>query len=69
MTEKTTLDNFEEYDNPILYDKENDTYTEDITFLEKWASKAEGIIIDLACCTGRGPTDKTRILYVKQIAT
>lgn len=53
MIEKTTLDNFEEYDDPILYDKENDTYTEDITFLEKWASKTKGIIIDLACGTGR----------------
>lgn len=53
MIEKTTLDNFEEYDDPNLYDKENDTYKEDITFLEKWASKTEGIIIDLACGTGR----------------
>jgi ubiquinone/menaquinone biosynthesis C-methylase UbiE len=36
-----------------LYDKENDTYTEDVKFLEKWASKTEGLIIDLACGTGR----------------
>ncbi|MBM7541821.1 class I SAM-dependent methyltransferase [Amphibacillus cookii] len=53
MIEKMKLDNLEEYDDPILYDKENDTYTEDIIFLEKWASKTEGIIVDLACGTGR----------------
>jgi SAM-dependent methyltransferase len=53
MTEKSTLDNFEEYDNPILYDRENDTYIEDVSFIDKWASKTEGLIIDLACGTGR----------------
>lgn len=47
------LDNFEEYDDPILYDKENAQYTEDLPFLMKWASKTEGTIIDLACGTGR----------------
>jgi len=52
MTEKT-LDNFEEYDNPILYDKENDSYKEDVKFIDKWASKTKGLIIDLACGTGR----------------
>ncbi|WP_342772623.1 class I SAM-dependent methyltransferase [Oceanobacillus piezotolerans] len=36
-----------------MYDKENDTYTEDVKFLEKWASKTKGIIIDIACGTGR----------------
>ncbi|KQL35361.1 class I SAM-dependent methyltransferase [Psychrobacillus sp. FJAT-21963] len=48
-----TLDNFEEYDNPILYDLENNAYSDDVKFLTKWAAKTEGIIIDLACGTGR----------------
>lgn len=48
-----TLDNFEEYDNPILYDIENNAYSDDVKFLTKWAAKTEGIIIDLACGTGR----------------
>lgn len=47
------LVNFEEYDDPILYDKENNPYTEDIPFLLKWAAKTNGPIIDLACGTGR----------------
>lgn len=45
--------NTEEYDNPILYDKENNDYTDDIPFLQKWALKAEGTILDIACGTGR----------------
>jgi len=45
--------NSEEYDDPILYDKENDDFKEDISFLSKWASKKQGPIIDLACGTGR----------------
>lgn len=47
------LDNFEEYEDPILYDMENDSYTEDIPFLLKWAAKKQGTIIDIACGTGR----------------
>ncbi|MBL5768460.1 class I SAM-dependent methyltransferase [Heyndrickxia sporothermodurans] len=47
------MENFEEYDDPILYDKENDPYTADIPFLLKWAAKTEGTIIDVACGTGR----------------
>lgn len=43
----------EEYNDPILYDIENNPYTEDIPFLLKWASKTKGKIIDLACGTGR----------------
>lgn len=46
-------DNFEEYNDPILYDKENDHYIDDLPFLTKWASKVNGTIIDLACGTGR----------------
>lgn len=42
-----------EYDDPILYDKENNTYTDDINFLSKWAATAAGPIIDIACGTGR----------------
>ncbi|WP_456276384.1 class I SAM-dependent methyltransferase [Bacillus sp. AK128] len=53
MTEKSALANFEEYNNPSLYDQENDTYKDDVRFLEKWVSKTEGVIIDLACGTGR----------------
>ncbi|MBS4200773.1 methyltransferase domain-containing protein [Bacillus sp. FJAT-49732] len=47
------LYNSEEYNDPILYDKENDSYNEDISFLLKWAAKKQGPIIDLACGTGR----------------
>ncbi|AND38107.1 class I SAM-dependent methyltransferase [Cytobacillus oceanisediminis] len=43
----------EEYNDPILYDKENDSYQEDVSYLLKWASKTGGPIIDLACGTGR----------------
>ncbi|WP_026674817.1 class I SAM-dependent DNA methyltransferase [Alkalihalobacterium bogoriense] len=46
-------DNFEEYDDPILYDKENESYTPEIPFLTKWAAKQQGTIIDIACGTGR----------------
>ncbi|MBY0155671.1 class I SAM-dependent methyltransferase [Cytobacillus firmus] len=46
--------NSKEYDDPILYDKENDEYIEDLSYLMKWASRSEGLpIIDLACGTGR----------------
>ncbi|MBD7908064.1 class I SAM-dependent methyltransferase [Sporosarcina gallistercoris] len=48
-----TLTNFEEYDDPILYDKENEAYLSELPFLLNWASKTEGPIIDLACGTGR----------------
>ncbi|MBU9711904.1 class I SAM-dependent methyltransferase [Evansella tamaricis] len=47
------LDNFEEYDDPVLYDKENEFYIPELPFLLKWASKKKGTIIDLACGTGR----------------
>lgn len=46
-------DNFEEYNNPRLYDEENNTYTDDIQFLLKLAFEIDGVIIDLACGTGR----------------
>ncbi|ATP40205.1 SAM-dependent methyltransferase [Solibacillus sp. R5-41] len=48
-----TLNNFEEYEDPILYDQENETYMPEIPFLLKWAFKKQGFIIDLACGTGR----------------
>jgi ubiquinone/menaquinone biosynthesis C-methylase UbiE len=47
------MNNLEEYEDPIAYDEENDPYTDDIPFILKWATKAEGPIIDLACGTGR----------------
>ncbi|MED3645778.1 class I SAM-dependent methyltransferase [Halalkalibacterium halodurans] len=46
------LENFQEYNDPVLYDKEN-RYTGDIPFLLKWAGKVDGTIVDLACGTGR----------------
>ncbi|WP_026908434.1 class I SAM-dependent DNA methyltransferase [Paucisalibacillus globulus] len=49
----STNTNLEEYENPILYDFENDGYTEDVAFLLKCAKKEKGVIIDLACGTGR----------------
>jgi ubiquinone/menaquinone biosynthesis C-methylase UbiE len=47
------LHNSEEYDDPILYDQENNAYTDEVPFLSKWASKMGGTIIDIACGTGR----------------
>lgn len=47
------LYNFEEYDQPNLYDTENENYKEDLPFLLKWAERCKGPIIDLACGTGR----------------
>ena len=47
------LHNSEEYNDPILYDKENEQYIPELPFLLKWASKTKGPIIDLACGTGR----------------
>lgn len=52
MDEKVLV-NFEEYAEPAMYDKENENYTEDVRFLEKLAAKTDGVIIDLACGTGR----------------
>ncbi|WP_223701810.1 class I SAM-dependent DNA methyltransferase [Sutcliffiella deserti] len=46
-------DNLEEYDDPLLYDLENEAFKDDIPFLMKWADKTKGPIIDLACGTGR----------------
>ncbi|MCM3782677.1 class I SAM-dependent methyltransferase [Neobacillus mesonae] len=45
--------NLEEYNNPMMYDVENDGYDHDFAFIEKWASLMGGTIIDLACGTGR----------------
>lgn len=53
MKKKLPLNNLEEYNDPILYDFENNDYEEDIKFISKWAAKTEGTIIDLACGTGR----------------
>ncbi|MGD7045695.1 class I SAM-dependent DNA methyltransferase [Jeotgalibacillus proteolyticus] len=48
-----TRDNFEEYEDPALYDKENGHYLTELPFLLKWASKTKGTILDIACGTGR----------------
>ncbi|TKC15517.1 class I SAM-dependent methyltransferase [Robertmurraya kyonggiensis] len=47
------MDNTEEYNDPILYDQENDHYRTELPLLLKWVSKKQGPIIDLACGTGR----------------
>ncbi|MFB1081610.1 class I SAM-dependent methyltransferase [Jeotgalibacillus sp. JSM ZJ347] len=47
------MNNFEEYDDPELYDKEIESYLPELPFLKKWASEKSGTIIDLACGTGR----------------
>ncbi|CDO04818.1 Cypemycin methyltransferase [Oceanobacillus picturae] len=48
-----TIENLEEYQDPIQYDKEHVAYDEDISYLTKSADKATGPIVDLACGTGR----------------
>ncbi|WBL17095.1 class I SAM-dependent methyltransferase [Sutcliffiella sp. NC1] len=48
-----TLNNSEEYNDPILYDKENEAYLPELPLLLKWAEKQKGTIIDIACGTGR----------------
>ncbi|MGE7602471.1 class I SAM-dependent DNA methyltransferase [Peribacillus sp. NPDC097675] len=55
--------NSEEYDDPILYDKENESYRQDLPYLLKWASKTEGPILDLACGTGRATIPLARKGY------
>lgn len=52
MKKELVLDNSEEYDDPVLYDKEND-FAHEIPFLLKWIKDTKGTIIDLACGTGR----------------
>ncbi|MFD1135084.1 class I SAM-dependent methyltransferase [Paenibacillus urinalis] len=45
--------NLEEYNDPIMYDMENDEFDGDFALIEKWASLMGGTLIDLACGTGR----------------
>ena len=47
------LTNLDEYNDPVLYDDENEQYTEDVAFLLIEAANKSGIILDLACGTGR----------------
>lgn len=47
------IHNSEEYNDPILYDQENNQYMPELAFLLKWASQMKGPIIDVACGTGR----------------
>lgn len=63
MQEKKSNYNFEEYDDPSLYDGENDSYTNDIPLLLKWASLTKGAIIDIACGTGRATIPLARQGY------
>lgn len=53
MSEIIDFDNFQEYHDPLLYDQENGQHESEIPFLLKWAAKQKGLIIDLACGTGR----------------
>ncbi|WP_338020594.1 class I SAM-dependent methyltransferase [Alkalihalobacterium alkalinitrilicum] len=46
-------DNFEEYDNPELYDFENDTFLLDLPLIREFAKQVEGPVVELACGTGR----------------
>jgi ubiquinone/menaquinone biosynthesis C-methylase UbiE len=47
------LENAEEYEEPLLYDKENEEYQPELALLLKRAEESSGKIIDLACGTGR----------------
>ena len=47
------LDNAEEYEQPLLYDRENEGHQPELALLLKTANKSSGKIIDLACGTGR----------------
>ncbi|WP_211750215.1 class I SAM-dependent methyltransferase [Paenibacillus sp. Marseille-Q4541] len=51
--ESNAIPNMEEYDNPTLYDAENEDFESDFAFIEKWATLMGGTVIDLACGTGR----------------
>lgn len=37
-------ENLEEYEDPILYDQENNLFIDDIPFLTEWAAKMDGVI-------------------------
>lgn len=50
---KKNLENAEEYEQPLLYDKENEGYQPELALLLKMAKEKPGKIIDLACGTGR----------------
>ncbi|WP_100372353.1 class I SAM-dependent methyltransferase [Bacillus sp. FJAT-45037] len=47
------MNNFQEYEDPLRYDKENEGYYPELSLLSEWASKGSGPIINLACGTGR----------------
>jgi ubiquinone/menaquinone biosynthesis C-methylase UbiE len=50
------LDNLSEYENPKLYDLENDWIVDEVDLLVEWAEKLQvgnSSILDLACGTGR----------------
>lgn len=51
--EHRMITNQEEYENPALYDAENEGFDSDFAFIEKWAALMGGTVIDLACGTGR----------------
>jgi len=54
-------DNLEEYEDPILYDTENDPHQSDIPLLIKWAQQTTGPILDIACGTGRATIPLARL--------
>lgn len=53
MTNSIQIDNLEEYDDPAAYALENDHYLGELPLLLEWANKADGLLIELACGTGR----------------
>ncbi len=46
-------DSFEEFQDPETYDIVCDAFAEDYPFIEQWAEKLGGPLLDLACGTGR----------------
>jgi SAM-dependent methyltransferase len=46
-------DSFEEFRDPQTYDLICDAFDEDYSFIEQWAEKLGGPLLDLACGTGR----------------
>lgn len=63
MEDLDQLYNFDEYDNPTLYDKEHSNYQRDLPLLMKWAKRQGGPVMDLACGTGRATIPLAREGY------
>lgn len=53
QTDDIFKDNMEKYNDPEYYDLQYQSYLKDLPFLQEWAEKQNGKIVDLACGTGR----------------